>query len=209
MRLVSKRDAEVGREATLRHELVGQWHFAGLKRWALVAMVAGGTCVFGLAFILGVVARGILRGAGEFHVSVGLAFPIFLGIIAATAIMHEAVHGLGYLVFGGKPRFGVKLIGRFFPVVYASATGPLIPRNHYLLVGLAPFLVFTPLFLLMGILGRNDGIAVMALMAMAMNVGGSIGDLMVARKVWQLGSGTLFEYTADGFNWYRPLRPNL
>lgn len=107
MKLVSKRDAEGYREATLRHELVGQWHFAGLKRWALVAMVAGGTCVFGLAFILGVVARGILRGAGEFPVSVGLAFPIFLGIIAATAIMHEAVHGIGHLVFGGKLRFGV------------------------------------------------------------------------------------------------------
>ena len=121
MRLVSKRDAEVYREATLRHELVGQWHFAGLKRWALVAMVAGGTCVFGLA----------------------------------------------------------------------------------------PFLVLTPLFLLIGILASNDGIAVMALMAMAMNVGGSIGDLMVARKVRQLGGGTLFEDTADGFNWYRPLRPNL
>lgn len=204
-----KHDAEVDREATLRHELVGQWHFAGLKKWTLVAMVAGGTCVLGLAFILGLVARGILWGVVEFHVSVGLTFPIFLGIIAATVILHEAVHGLGFLVFGGKPRFGVKLIGRFFPVVYASATGPLIPRNHYLLVGLAPFLVLTPLFLLIGILARNDGIAVMALMAMAMNVGGSIGDLMVARKVRQLGGGTLFEDTADGFNWYRPSRPNL
>lgn len=61
----------------------------------------------------------------------------------------------------------------------------------------------------MGIPGRNDGIAVMALMAMAMNVGGSIRDLMVAWKVWQLEGGTLFEYTADGFNWYRLLRPNL
>jgi hypothetical protein len=207
--LVSKGGVEVGREATPKHELAGQWHFADLQRWALVAMVAGGVCVFGLAFILGLVARGMLREAVGFHVSIGLSFPIFLGIIAATAILHEAVHGLVFLVFGGKPRFGVKLIGRFLPVVYASATGLLIPRNHYLLVGLAPFLVLTPLFLLMGILARNDGIAIMALMAMAMNVAGSIGDLMVARKVRQLGGGTLFEDTADGFNWYRPSRPNL
>jgi len=49
----------------------------------------------------------------------------------------------------------------------------------------------------------------MALMAMAMNVGGSIGDLMVDRKVRQLGGGTLFEDTTDEFNWYRPSMPNL
>ena len=204
-----ERAAGVSHKTPPRYELAGYWHLATMKRWVLVTILAGGTCIFGLTFILGIVVRGILRGAGEFHISVGLTFPIFLGIIASTAILHEAVHGLGYLVFGGKPRFGVKLIGKFFPVVYASATGPLIPRNHYLLVGLAPFLVLTPLVLLMGILARNDGIAIMALMAMAMNVGGSIGDFMVARKVRQLGSGTLFEDTADGFNWYRPSRPNL
>jgi len=94
-------------------------------------------------------------------------------------------------------------------VVYASATGPFLSRNHYLLVGLAPFLVLTPLFLLTGILIRDDGVALIALTAMAMNIAGSTGDLMVARKVRQLGGGTLFEDTADGFKWYRPSRPNL
>ena len=67
----------------------------------------------------------------------------------------------------------------------------------------------TPLFLLTGILARNDGVALIVLMAMAMNVGGSIGDLVVARKVQQLGGGTLFEDTADGFNWYRTSRLDL
>ena len=204
-----KRAAAVGHKTPPGYELAGQWHFATLNRWALVTILAGGMCVFGLTFILGIVVRGILRGAGEFNISVGLTFPIFLGIIAATAILHEAIHGLGYLVFGGRPRFGVKLIGRFFPVVYASATGPLIPRNHYLLIGLAPFLVLTPLFLLIGILTSNDGVALIVLMAMAMNIGGSIGDLIVAWKVRQLGGGTLFEDTANGFNWYRPQRQGI
>jgi len=172
-------------------------------------MLAGGFCIFGVALILGVGARGILRGEGEFHISVFLAFPIFVGIIAATVILHEAVHGLMFLVLGGKPRFGVKLIGGFFPVVYASATGSLLSRNHYLLVGLAPVLALTPLFLLTGMLVRDDGIAIIALTTMAMNIASSIGDLMVAWKIRQHGSRTLFEDTADGFNWYRPSRPNL
>jgi len=114
-----------------------------------------------------------------------------------------------FLVFGGKPRFGAKLIGGFFPVVYASATGHLLSRNRYLLVGLAPFLALTPLFLLMGILIRDDGVALIAMTAMAMNIAGSTGDMVVAWKVRQHGGQTLFEDTADGFNWYAPSRPNL
>ena len=206
---MSKRAAGVSHKTPPEYELAGHWHFAALGRWALVAMVAGGTCIFGLAFILGVVARGMLQGSSDFHVSVFLAFPIFVGIIAATMILHEAIHGLVFLVLGGKPRFGAKFIGGFFPVVYASAIGPLLSRNHYLLVGLAPFLALTPFFLLTGILVRDDGVALIALTAMAMNIAGSTGDFIVARKVRQLGGTTLFEDTADGFNWYHPSRPNL
>ena len=209
MRPISKRDTGVGHEGPPEYELAGHWHLAAVKGWGLVTILAGGTCIFGLALILGVVARGMLQGMGEFHISVFLAFPIFVGIMAVTVILHEGVHGLVFLVLGGKPRFGVKLIGRFFPVVYASATGPLLSRNHYLLVGLAPFLALTPLFLLTGILARDDGVAITALTAMAINVAGSTGDLVAAIKVWQRGGGTLFEDTADGFNWYRPSRPDL
>ncbi|MFC1860139.1 DUF3267 domain-containing protein [Chloroflexota bacterium] len=198
-----------GNEALPKYEFAGHWHLADVKGRGLVTMLAGGTCIFGLALILGVVARGMLQGSGDFHVSVFLAFPIFLGIIAATMVLHEAVHGFVFLVFGGKPHFGVKLIGGFFPVVYASATGPFSPRNHYLLVGLAPFLALTLLFLLTGILVRDDSIALIAITAMAMNIAGSTGDLIVARKVQQLGGGTLFEDTTDGFNWYRPSKPDL
>jgi len=206
---MSKRAVGVGHKTPPDYELAGHWQI-NLKGWALVVLAAGAVIVFGLTIILGVVARGILQGSTDFHVSVGLAFPIFLAIIAAVLILHEGVHGLVFLVFGGKPRFGVKLIGRFFPVAfYASATGYILSRNHYLLVGLAPFLVLTPLFLLTGILIRDDGVALIALMTMAMNIAGSTGDFIVARKVRQLGGRTLFEDTADGFNWYRPSGPNL
>lgn len=206
---MSKRAVGVGHKTPPDYELAGHWQI-NLKGWALVVLAAGAVIVFGLTIILGFVARGILQGSTDFHVSIGLAFPIFLAIIAAFVILHEGIHGLVFLIFGGKPRFGVKLIGRFFPVAfYASATGHILSRNHYLLVGLAPFLVLTPIFLLTGILVRDDGGALIALTAMAMNAAGSTGDLIVARKVRQLGGGTLFEDTADGFNWYRPSRPNL
>ena len=206
---MSKRATGVSHKTPPEYELAGHWHFAALGRWALVAILAGGTCIFGLALILGIVARGLLQGSVDFHVSSFLVFLIFVGIIVAIMILHEAIHGLVFLFLGGKPRFGAKLIGGFFPAVYASATGPFLSRNHYLLVGLAPFLVLTPIFLLTGILIHDDGGALIAMTAMAMNVAGSTGDLIVARKVRLLGGGTLFEDTADGFNWYHPSRPNL
>jgi len=173
---MSIRAARVGHKTASGYELTGHWHLAAVKGRGLVTILAGGTCIFGLALILGVIARGVLRGSGDFHISVFLAFPIFVGIIAVTMILHEAVHGLVFLILGGKPRFGVKLIGGFFPVVYASATGPLLSRNHYLLVGLAPFLALTLLFLLTGILIGDNGIALIALTAMAMNAAGSTGS---------------------------------
>jgi hypothetical protein len=205
---MSKIAAGVSHKTPPEYELGGHWHLAAAKGWGLVTLLAGGVCVFGVTLILGVVARGILQGSIDFHVSVFLAFPIFLAIIAVLVILHEGVHGLVFLVFGGRPRFGTKLIGGFFPVVYASAAGPLLSRNRYLLVGLAPFLVLTLLLLLTGILVRDGGIALIVLTAMAMNIAGSTGDLIVARKIRQLGGGTLFEDTSDGFNWYRPSMPN-
>ena len=53
---------------------------------------------------------------------VGCFEPIFsradivLGVIVAVMILHEAVHGLVFLIVGAKPRFRVKLMGSFFPV---------------------------------------------------------------------------------------------
>jgi len=169
-------------------------------------MVAGGILVFGLSFVLGIIIRDLLRGVYEGQISFGglISFPIILGVIVATIILHEAIHGVLFLVLGGKPRFGVKLVGRFFPVAcYATSTVPIL-RNQYLLVCLGPFLMLTLIFMLSSILATTDNSAVLALMAMAMNVSGSIGDLMVAWKIRRHGRKTLYEDTEDGFNWYVP-----
>jgi hypothetical protein len=117
--------------------------------------------------------------------------------------LHEAVHGVLFLVLGAKPRFGMKLIGKFIPVAYTTSTVP-IRRNQYLLVCLGPFLMLTLIFMIPGILATNDNNAALALMAMALNMSGSIGDLIVAYKVRRYDRLTLFGDTEDGFKWYVP-----
>jgi len=190
------------------YELAGRWKL-NLKGWSLVWLFAGGTIIFGLTIILGLTIRGLLRGYLEGPANLGgFFFPLVLGVIVAYIILHEAVHGVLFLVFGGRPRFGVKLVGRFFPVAfYATSRAPIL-RNQYLLVILAPFLTLTPFFLVIGILANAEGIVALAIMAMAMNASGSIGDLMMAWKIRRHGRKTLYEDAKDGFNWYVPSRPN-
>jgi len=199
-----KGNTELSERIPVQDELAGRLQL-NVKGWALVSMTAGGVLFFGLSFILGLVIRGLLRASWEMQISSGglIFFPILLGVIVAVIILHEAVHGVLFLVLGGKPRFGVKLVGRFFPVAYATSRAPIL-RNQYLLVCLGPFLTLTLVFLVTGILANTDGIVALALMAMAMNVSGSIADLIAAWKIRQHDRRTLFEDTEDGFRWYVP-----
>jgi len=191
------------------YEFAGRWKL-NLKGWSLVQLLAGGTIIFGLTIILGLTIRGLLRGDSEGTVNLGgFFFLLVLVVFVASIILHEAVHGVLFLVLGGKPRFGVKLVGRFFPVAfYATSRTPLL-RNQYLLVCLAPFLTLTLVFLMIGILANADVIVALAIMAMALNASGSIGDLMMAWKIRQHGRKTLYEDSENGFNWYVPSRPNM
>ena len=200
-----KNDMGLSQRIPPEYELAGRWKI-NLKGWTLVWLCTGGTILFGLSFILGLTIRGLLRGYFEGQVSLGgFFFLIVLGVFVTFIILHEGVHGVLFLVFGGKPRFGVKLVGRFFPVAfYATSRAPIL-RNQYLLVILAPFLTLTLVFLAIGILANTEEIAFLAMMAMAMNASGSIGDLMMAWKIRRHGRKTLYEDTENGFNWYVPL----
>lgn len=199
-----KNDMGLSQRIPPDYELAGRW-LINLKGWGLVWLLTGSAILFGLSFILGLAIRGLLRGYSEGSVNLdGWVFLIVLGVIVASIILHEAVHGLVFLFFGGKPRFGVKLVRRFFPVAfYATARRPFF-RNQYLLVCLAPFLTLTPVFLAIGILANAEGIVALAMMAMAMNASGSIGDLMMAWKIRRHGRKTLYEDTENGFIWYVP-----
>ena len=179
-----KNDMGLSQRIPHNYAFAGHWQI-NLKGWALVVLLASAVIVFGLTFILGLTIRGLLRGYFEGSVNLdGWVFLIVLGVFVAVIILHEGVHGLVFLVFGGKPRFGV--------------------RNQYLLVILAPFLTLTLVFLAIGILANAEGIAALAIMAMAINTSGSIGDLMTAWKIRRHGRKTLYEDTENGFNWYVP-----
>lgn len=199
-----KNDMERGQSIPDDYQLAGRW-LLSLKGWTLVVLLVIGAAIFGLTMVLGLTIRGLLRGYLEGPANLGEFFiPLVLGVFVAHIVLHEGVHGALFRVFGGKPRFGVKVAGRFLPVAFYATSGAPVLRNQYLLVMLGPFLLLTPVFLLTGILANTELVITLAILAAAMNASGSVGDLFMAWKIRRHSRETLYEDTENGFNWYVP-----
>lgn len=97
-----------------------------------------------------------------------LVLPIF------SIVLHELVHGVFLWLFTREfPRFGLK--GLF---AYASSPGWYIPRNQYVVVALAPFVLIT----LTGIgclLFLPLSAALPVILIMAANAAGAVGDMVI------------------------------
>jgi hypothetical protein len=127
---------------------------------------------FGLAFLhLAVVfypgiSFGILKISALWGI---LAFLLAYG---AVLVLHELVHGVFFVILTrSRPHFGIKQM-----YAYACAPDWYIPRNQFLVVGLAPLVLITIAgFLLLPFLGST--LATFTLFAMAVNASGAIGDI--------------------------------
>src|SRR5581483_12189157 len=99
-----------------------------------------------------------------------------LGYIIILPI-HEAIHGLAFAFWGGKPYFGTKL-----PLaLYCGAKNQLFRRNQYLVVGLAPLVVITLAGIILTLF--SPVLASYTIFATAGNFSGAAGDVMVARRL--------------------------
>jgi hypothetical protein len=191
------------------YKMTGRWQL-NAEGWASVTLSAASILLFGFSFFLGIFFHGLLTGTQELSFSISAAdiafFPLLLAVIIVTIVLHEAVHGLMFTIMGNKPRFGFRMIGRFFPVVYATSSVPL-PRNRYLLIALSPFLVITAICFGVSIIIAPMEIVLLALLAMALNISGSIGDLICSRNILRYDRDTMFEDIQDGFILYSRLMP--
>jgi hypothetical protein len=134
---------------------------------------------FGLAFLYLAVKLypGIPFGISGFSALWGIL--AFLLVYALVLLLHELVHGLFFVIFTrSRPHFGLKQM-----YAYASAPDWYIPRNQFLVVGLAPLIFITLAgFILLPLVSAN--VATLTLFAMAVNASGAIGDLYTV--VWIL-----------------------
>jgi hypothetical protein len=94
-------------------EPTGRWTISELKGAKPVALQLGGVLMFGVSLMLGLILRGLYQGTMEGSVAItGFSDLLFLLVgVVGGLVLHEAVHGILFRVFGGRARFGAKLLG--------------------------------------------------------------------------------------------------
>ena len=190
---------------------IGRWTLkqASVKDVLLLALVGLVT------FFASLTAAGFVVGAGsdpgEMTINGGTFFSgLLLGCLLGVTL-HEAVHSICFLAFGGRPRFGFKPWTKFGPVFYASAPGSYLDRPRYVVAGLAPAVLLTAaLAAALAFVAANDLLASAVTWAFVLNAAGSAGDMVMMRKVMSYPRATRFEDTGEGFVAYGPSgRPGI
>jgi hypothetical protein len=161
--------------------------------WLSLQMLLIGAVFFIALTIVSILARGhgLHINAGFWSIILWLLINIIAYIIVLP--LHEAIHGLAFAFWGGKPYFGTKL-----PLaLYCGAKNQLFHRDQYLVVGLAPLVVITLAGIVFTLLA--PGAASYILFATIGNVSGAAGDLMVALRLLRQSPHVLIEDTETGY----------
>jgi len=90
------------------------------------------------------------------------------GSLLLTTLVHEVLHGLMYILFGGKVKFGLKLVCAYT----VETSGVILHRTKFLIVLLSPLTIISLLSLFLGS-GFGGLIFIFNLL-------GSTGDLLMA-----------------------------
>ena len=170
----------------------------------LFAIVAGLSVPVAL-LILG----SLIDGSGDSEVTIS-GSAVIIGMVPGAVmgvVAHELVHGVLFLAFGGRPRFGFKPWTRLGPVFYAAAPGSYFTKIEYAASGLAPALLLTVLWpVILTLVAANELLASVFAWALLLNVMGSAGDILMMRKLMPYPLEARFEDTGEGFVAYGPAR---
>ena len=140
-----------------------------------------------LLFVAALVAYGALLSA----LSRDAPLPPLLVLVAVfvgVLVVHEGLHGLGFIIFGGHPKFGFAVRGGV-PYAFATCPGHFFTRSQFLVIGALPLVVISLVALP---LAAVPPLAVGALVAFALNTAGAAGDVWMLALVLQTPPGSRF-----------------
>ena len=127
-----------------------------------------------------------------------------IGLVAitfVTTIIHELVHGIAFAIFGGSPRYGLK-VKYLLPLAYATSPGDIFRRNAFIVIILAPLLVIDAVSLLMLTIFPQ---APWLIWVIAFNTGGAIGDIWIAVQLLRCPRSIEVEDREESIAIYAPL----
>jgi hypothetical protein len=123
------------------------------------------------------------------------AIPYLVTILTPVLVLvvHEALHGVGFLMFGGRPKFGAGIKGGA-PYLFATCPGKRFSWGHTLVIGALPLVVIDVAALAFA---GNSPLVVPAMLAFAFNTAGAVADLWLIAMILQTSRAALFEDTDD------------
>lgn len=143
------------------------------NRKTVVLMNLAGLLIFLLVLLPFVLVIGFrelfLIGRGKLL----LFYAVFFGGLILYVILHELVHGAAYkLLTRRKLTFGISL-----SVAYCGVPDIFVYRKTSLIATLAPFVVFTAVFLPLALFVRTPFLRIAFILLLCSHVCGCIGDL--------------------------------
>ncbi len=169
--------------------------------WLAVLLNIGALVVFVLSLLL------LLSFATRVHPSLAntsgtiTAFGMagLLGLVMILLVTHELIHGLFFWVFTrSRPAFALRLF-----YAYAGAPAWYIPVRQYAVVASSPFAIIDAIGLLLVLLGPADW-AIPAVLLIAFNTGGSLGDLLLVGHSFTSSRLCLALDSGDEVTFYEP-----
>ena len=158
-----------------------------------VVMLGIGTVFFGILTIAAYFAqthstRGQIGGWA-------LLLWVCINILSYVLVLflHEGIHALAFIFWGGKPYFGAKL-----PVaLFCGAKNQLFRRDQYLVVGLAPLVVITVVAVIFTLF--YPALASYALLGSIGNFSGAAGDVWGVMRILRQPRSVVVEDTDAGY----------
>ena len=172
-----------------------------LGRWVTVRLAAYSVVLLFLA--AGVFSALTQRPSSAQLPSNWVTPVLYLVVYLATIITHELIHGLGFRLFGGRPRYGAG-IKYFLPYLYATAPDHAFALNQMITITLAPLFVLSALALVVALL-VPAWVGYLAVVFIG-NTVGAIGDIWMASYLIRfrgLQAVTVVDL-ADGMAIYTP-----
>jgi hypothetical protein len=143
-----------------------------------------------LLFVASIVAYAILARQPLNSAPIPSPLIIVLAVLLVF-VVHEALHGVGYLMFGGRPRFGAGIKGAA-PYLYATCPGKRFGWGQFLVIGTLPLVVIDVIAVA---LAWYSPFAVIGMLAFAFNTAGAVGDLWIIAVILQTPRSASFEST--------------
>jgi hypothetical protein len=119
--------------------------------------------------------------------------PVLVFTIPLVLVVHEALHGLGFIMFGGRPKFGAGIKGAA-PYFFATCPGKRFSWGRTLVIGALPLVGIDIVALA---LAGYSPLVVPAMLAFAINNTGAVGDLWIMGVILQTPRTALFEDTDE------------